>query len=69
MVGRFVLAHHTIRAGTIGVFLMLAGFMNLAQIPHPIWFAVLSTISFIPMTLLGAKVGLKGNKEAAAASE
>jgi hypothetical protein len=39
----------------IGALFTLAGFMNLAAIPHPLWFAVLTTVTYIPMSLLGAK--------------
>lgn len=60
VVGRFVSSSQLIRAGVIGTLLMLAGFMNLAAIPHPLWFSVISTILFIPMALAGAKLGLGG---------
>lgn len=66
IVGRFASQYHIIRAAIIGTLLMLAGFMNLAAIPHPLWFSVLSTISFIPMALLGAKLGLNGNNKSVA---
>ncbi|MCK6524023.1 hypothetical protein L6R49_21660 [Myxococcota bacterium] len=32
-----------------------AGFMNMAAIPHPLWFAVLTTVTYVPMSVLGAK--------------
>jgi len=66
VVGRFVTAQQFIRAGIIGAFLMLAGFMNLAAIPHPLWFSVITTILFIPMALLGAKLGLASKSSKAA---
>ncbi len=40
-------------AGIIGGLLTAAGFANLAAIPHPMWFAVLSTVTYLPCALLG----------------
>ena len=40
----------------VGGLLTLAGFANLAAIPHPLWFAVLSTLTYLPCTFLGAAV-------------
>jgi len=68
VVGRFVTRHQLVRAGMIGLFLMLAGFMNLAAIPHPLWFSVISTILFIPMALLGERVG-RGGQETSNSAE
>lgn len=42
----------------LGVLLTLFGVQNLIAIPHPRWFAVLSTITYVLMTLLGAKAHL-----------
>ncbi|MEY3214296.1 MAG: hypothetical protein RIT28_4777 [Pseudomonadota bacterium] len=39
----------------VGALFTLAGFLNLAAIPHPLWFAVLTTVTYLPMSLLGAK--------------
>ena len=44
----------TVLAAVVGGMLTLAGFANLAAIPHPLWFAVLSTITYVPCTVLGA---------------
>ena len=33
--------------------LTLAGFANLAAIPHPAWFAFVSTVTYLPCALLG----------------
>lgn len=41
-------------AGGIGVLLTAAGFANLAAIPHPAWFAVVSAVTYLPCALLGA---------------
>jgi hypothetical protein len=39
----------------VGALFTLAGFMNMAAIPHPLWFAALTTLTYLPMSLLGAK--------------
>lgn len=38
----------------VGGLLTLAGFANLAAVPHPLWFAVLSTLTYVPCAFLGA---------------
>ena len=40
-------------AAVVGGLLTVAGFMNLAAIPHPAWFAVVTTLTYVPCTLLG----------------
>jgi hypothetical protein len=40
----------------VGVVLTLAGASNLVMLPHPLWFAVLSTLTFVPLALLGARL-------------
>lgn len=42
--------------GVLG--LIMAG-LNLALIPHPLWFAVLSVLLPIPLAVLGSRVGSK----------
>ncbi len=44
----------TVQALVVGGLLTLAGFANLAAIPHPLWFAVLSTATYVPCAMLGA---------------
>jgi hypothetical protein len=39
----------------VGALFTLAGFMNLATIPHPLWFAALTTVTYIPMSVIGAE--------------
>ena len=41
-------------AAVVGGLLTIAGFANLAAIPHPAWFAVVTTLTYVPCTLLGA---------------
>ena len=40
-------------AGVIGGLLTVAGLANLAAVPHPAWFAVVSTVTYLPGTMLG----------------
>ena len=40
-------------AAVVGGLLTVAGFMNLAAIPHPAWFAVVTTLTYVPCALLG----------------
>jgi hypothetical protein len=40
-----------------GVVFTLAGFANIAMIPMPLAMAVLTTITYVPCTLLGALIG------------
>ena len=44
----------TALAVVLGGLLTLAGFANLAAIPHPLWFGVLSTVTYVPCAVLGA---------------
>ena len=47
-VGRLSHDGHTRLSVVAGAVLTLAGFIHLAAIPHPVWFAVLSTVTYIP---------------------
>jgi hypothetical protein len=40
----------------VGVVLMLAGISTLVMLPHPTWFVVVSTLTFVPLALLGARL-------------
>lgn len=54
-VARLAAPGQTTRAAVVvGGLLTLAGFANLAAIPHPLWFAVLSTVTYVPCAVLGA---------------
>lgn len=39
----------------VGALFTMAGALNLLVFPHPLWFAVLTTVTYVPMSLLGAK--------------
>ncbi|MCI0691234.1 hypothetical protein L0337_04405 [candidate division KSB1 bacterium] len=43
----------------VGGVLLLFGIINLVTIPHPLWFAVLSVLVFLPAAYLGGKLGAK----------
>ncbi len=43
-------------ASIVGGAFTLAGFANLASLPHPLWFAVLSTATYVPAALAGVWV-------------
>jgi hypothetical protein len=45
----------------VGVVLTLAGVSTLVMLPHPMWFSVLSTLTFVPMAMLGGR--LVGKRE------
>lgn len=54
-VSRLVSEHVTPLSATIcGIVLMLLGFMNLLMVEHPLWFAISSTLVYIPAAWLGA---------------
>lgn len=43
-------------AAATGAVLTFAGVSNLVMLPHPLWFTVVSTLTFIPMALLGGRL-------------
>ena len=60
-VGRLARDRHTWLGVVAGVVLTLAGFMNLAAIPHPVWFAVITTVTYIPSAWLGVRLARGGH--------
>jgi uncharacterized membrane protein YccC len=40
----------------VGGILTALGVMNIVSIPHPLWFAVASTLLYIPCSLLGSRL-------------
>lgn len=42
----------------IGILLTIFGFINFITIPHPIWMILVGSVTFIPMTWLGGKLGM-----------
>lgn len=54
-VARLVSEHVTpLSASICGIVLMLLGFMNLLTVEHPMWFAISSTLVYIPAAWVGA---------------
>lgn len=56
VVATLVPAHSLFAAGGVGAVLTMCGVGNMMSIPHPVWFAVVSTASFVPCALLGGHV-------------
>lgn len=56
VVGRLAGPHRMTVAGVVGLLYTLAGFANLASVPTPLWLAVLTTVTYIPACLLGARL-------------
>jgi hypothetical protein len=42
-----------------GVVLMVAGIINLFQLPSPLWFMISSLLIYVPVSVLGFVVGMK----------
>ncbi len=52
------------RAGiAVGAALMIGGFSNLTRIPHPVWFAIVSTLIYLPSAWIGSALALKRLEE------
>ena len=51
---------------SIGLALLLAGLSNLANIPHPLWFQVSSTLIYIPSAWMGATMAMRRLEQDAA---
>jgi hypothetical protein len=53
-----LIARSRLQALALGIGLLFTAFnlVNLVQIPHPLWLAVLTTITFMPLTWLGARL-------------
>ena len=72
-VGTFIAAYFICRLVTtkekifaigVGIVFLILGFLNLNNIPHPQWFAVIDLIlSYIPMALLGYFVAMQTKKK------
>ncbi len=40
----------------VGVLLTLAGLVNLMSVPHPLWLAIVTTVTYLPMTYAGSRL-------------
>jgi hypothetical protein len=56
LIGAFAGSRPMLLAAIIGGVFTLAGFANMAMIPTPLVMAILTTITYIPCTLLGASL-------------
>lgn len=43
----------------VGGVLMLAGIANFIMVPHPVWFVVVSLLTYGPFAFAGGKLGMK----------
>jgi hypothetical protein len=59
LVGRIASSHHQPLAISVGLLFTLAGAANLMAIPHPVWFAVLTTLTYVPAAFLGVRMAGK----------
>ena len=50
-------------AGLVGGLMLIATAMNVAMIPHPLWFVVLAIIAIIIAAWLGQKLGSQAAKQ------
>ena len=53
------IAGHTTAGICVGGALMLAGFKTLSNIPHPLWFAMSSTLIYLPTAWLGSRLAMR----------
>jgi hypothetical protein len=60
VVGRFARSRQDWLAVGLGAVFTLANVANLVQIPHPLWLAVLTTVTFIPVALLASRLARRG---------
>jgi len=67
VVGRFAAGRPYRLAGGVGALFTALNVWNLVQIPHPLWMAVLTMVTFIPLALLGARLALRPAPAAPAA--
>lgn len=54
--GKIAASRWNLWAIVLGVAFTLANFANMAQVPHPLWFAVLTTVTFLPLAWLGNRL-------------
>lgn len=60
LVATLVMERKTLQqAITCGIIFTVLGLINLFMIPHPIWFIIISLISYVPLAWLGGRVVLK----------
>ncbi|MCK6623004.1 MAG: hypothetical protein HUU32_18855 [Calditrichaceae bacterium] len=50
--------HRVLHGMIVGGIMLLAGIVNMAMIPHPLWFWVVGVLIFLPAAYLGARLGI-----------
>ena len=55
LVAKLASSRHITLALGCGVIFTLAGFANLAMVPHPLWFAMMTSLSYVPSAWMGAR--------------
>ena len=73
-IGGFVTAsiateRHIAYATVVGLAFTVAGCVNLFTIPHPIWVALMTTLTYVPLCYLGARLALKVSGKPKTAAE
>ncbi len=59
-IGKIAPRRAVVLALGLGALLTVGNVVNLATIPHPLWMAILTTITFLPLTWLGARLTARG---------
>ena len=59
-IGKIASRRPVVLALGLGALLTVGNIVNLATIPHPLWMAILTTITFVPLTWLGARLTARG---------
>jgi len=62
--GRLSRRHGAAIALALGAVYTAFNVMNLVSVPHPLWLAVLSTVTFLPLTWLGARLSARATVRA-----
>lgn len=44
----------------VGGLLTIAGFFNLASVPHPLWLAIVTSLTYLPVAYLGSRFRKEG---------
>jgi hypothetical protein len=59
-IATLVSGRRKLRVGlTVGLILTVAGVLNLLDVPHPAWFALVSTATYLPFAFVGSRLLIK----------
>ena len=60
LLATFIMERKTLQqAITCGIIFTVLGLINLFMFPHPVWFSIISLITYVPLAWLGGRVVLK----------